>query len=221
MTCHNTLTARLWCMLYQNTGIKPTGRPTKCSHYAPVWADDPWALDGKEPSDNKYSQNPGYNLWITPQLKKVAADIANSLWVGQTNLKRNNEVRNLGVVMDTSLSWQSHMQRSSSRMNSALIHLTRIKHLILRSDLRHAIQALALNHRHYCTLVWSTAGTSATASIRRSLRMAERLACSQFKDLGLMCRETMKVLHNRVTQKRSSYYINNCLLLNPPPRVEQ
>jgi len=86
--------------------------------------------------------------------------------------------------MDTGLSWQSHIKPSSSWMNSALIQLARIKHLILRSDLRHAIQARALNHLHYCTLVWSTAGTSATAPIRRSLQMAECLACFQFKDLN-------------------------------------
>jgi len=128
-----------------------------------------------------------------------------------------NEVGNL--VMDTSLSWQSHIKRSSSRMNSALIQLARIKHLILRSDLRHAIQALALNHLHYCTLVWSTAGTSATAPIRRSLRMAERLTCSQFKDLNLLCREKIKVLRSRITQKLSSHYVNNCLLLNPKGRA--
>jgi len=49
--------------------------------------------------------------------------------------------------------------------------------------------------------------------------MAERLVCSQSQDLGLMCREKRKVLHNRVTEKRSSYYINNCLLLNPKGRA--
>jgi len=121
------------------------------------------------------------------------------------------------VVMDTSLSWQRHINRSSSRMNSALIQLAHTKHLILRSDLRNAVQALALNHLHYCTLVWSTAGTSATAPIRSSLRMAECLACYQFKDFRLMCRKKMKVLRNRITQKRSSY--NNCLLLNPKGRA--
>jgi len=112
-----------------------------------------------------------------------------------------------------------HRSRASSRMNSALIQLARIKHLILRSDLRHTIQALLLNHLHYCTLVRSVAGTSATAPNRRSLRMTERPACSQFKDLNLMCRDKMKVLHNQIMQKRYSYYINNCLLLSPKCRA--
>jgi len=156
-----------------------------------------------------------------PQLKKGAADIANSLRIGQTNLKQINEIRNLGVVMDTSLSWQSQIKRSSSRMNSAPIQLARIKHLILRSGLRHAIQALAFNHLHYYTIVWNTAGTSATAPVRSSHRMAERLARSQFKDLNLLCREKIKVLRSRITQKRSSHYINNCLLLNPKGRAKK
>jgi len=89
----------------------------------------------------------------------------------------------------------------------------------VRSDLRHAIQALALNHLHYCTLVWSAAGTSATAPMPRARRMTERLACSQFHDLGMMCKEKMKVLRNRITHKWSSYYNNNCLLLNPKARA--
>jgi len=117
--------------------------------------------------------------------------------------------------MDTNLSWQSHIRGSSSRMNSALIQLTRIKHLILRSDLRGAIHALPLNHLHYCTRVWSTAGTSATAPIQRSLWMAERLACSQFKDLNLLCREKI----SQIRLKKSSHYINNCRLLNPKGRA--
>jgi len=102
-------------------------------------------------------------------------------------------------------------------MNSALIQFTRTKHLILRSDLRHAIQTLALNHLHYCTQVWSTAGMSSTAPIRRSLRMAERLACSQLNDLNLLLREKIKVLRSRITQERSSHHINNCLLFKIYP----
>ena len=134
------------------------------------------------------------------QLKKIAADIPSSLRIGQTNLKQINEVKKSeGGDGHQPIMAEPH-KRSSSRMNSALIQLARIEHLISRSDLRHAIQALALDHLH-CTLVWSTAGTSATAPIRRFFRMAERLACSQFKGLRLMCREKMKVLRNPETRK--------------------
>jgi len=51
--------------------------------------------------------------------------------------------------------------------------------------------------------------------------MAQHLSCSQFKDLGLMCREKIKGIRNRIMQKRSSYYINNCLLLKALTRTNR
>jgi len=64
-----------------------------------------------------------------------------------------------------------------------------------------------------------TVHSHSTAALQRSLKMAEHLSCSQFKDLGLMCREKIEGLPKRIMQKRSSYYINNCLLLNPKGRA--
>jgi len=54
-----------------------------------------------------------------------------------------------------------------------------------------------------------------TATTRTSPRIAQLLPCSQFKDLGLMCRDKIKGLRNRMMQKGLRYYINDCLSLNP------
>ena len=45
--------------------------------------------------------------------------------------------------------------------------------------------------------------------------MAELPCCSQFNDLGVMWRDKIKGLRNGIVQKRSRFYINNCLQLNP------
>jgi len=58
-----------------------------------------------------------------------------------------------------------------------------------------------------------------TAPIQRSLRRAQHLSGSQFKDMGLMCWEDLKGLCDRIMQKGLNYYINNCLLLNPKGRA--
>jgi len=58
-----------------------------------------------------------------------------------------------------------------------------------------------------------------TAPISRSPRMVQLLSCSQFKDLGLMCRDKIKGLRNRIMPKRLRYYINNCLLSNQEGRA--
>ena len=60
-----------------------------------------------------------------------------------------------------------------------------------------------------------TVHSHSTAPIRRSPRMAQLLSCSQFKDLGVMWRDKIKGLRNGIVQKRSRFYINNCLQLNP------
>jgi len=64
-----------------------------------------------------------------------------------------------------------------------------------------------------------TVHSHSTAPIRRSPRIAELLSCSQFKDLGLIWRDKIKGLRNRIMQKRLRYYINNCLLSNPKGRA--
>jgi len=70
--------------------------------------------------------------------------------------------------------------------------------------------------------VWEsqvTVHSHSTVHIQRSLWMAEYLSCSQFKDSGLMCREKINGLRNRIMEKRLRYYINNCVLLIPKGRA--
>jgi len=43
-----------------------------------------------------------------------------------------------------------------------------------------------------------TVHSHSTAPIRRSLRMDQHLSCSQFKGLGVMCREEIKGLRNKI-----------------------
>jgi len=64
-----------------------------------------------------------------------------------------------------------------------------------------------------------TVHSHSTAPIRRSPRMAQLLSCTQFKDLGLMCRDKIKGLRYRIMPKRLRYYINNCLLSNQKGRA--
>jgi len=97
-----------------------------------MYADDTQLDDQQSAATTLQSDLMGLELWMVKnhqtintaktqvitfgsrsQVKKVAADIANSLRIGQTTLKRINEVKNLGVGMDTSLSWQSHIKPSS------------------------------------------------------------------------------------------------------------
>jgi len=64
-----------------------------------------------------------------------------------------------------------------------------------------------------------TVSSHSTTPLRRSLRMAHHISCFQFKDLGLKCRENINGLPNRIMQKWSRYYINNCLLFTPKGRA--
>ena len=167
---------------------------------------------------NKLTINAAKTQVITfgshPLLKKIERDMANDLRIGGTTPEQLPAVTNLGVHMDTSLTWQAHINELCAKMNASLIQLARAKHLIPKADLITAIQTIALSHIHYCTTVWSTAGKSAIAPINRSIRMAERIANTTFPAYSALAEDKLRALRTTIDSRVSSEYINTCLLIN-------
>lgn len=97
-----------------------------------------------------------------------------------------------------------------TKIYAALIQLARAKHLIPKEDLTKTIQAIALNHLHYCANVWTTAGSTATGLIFISIRMSEKIAGEDFYEYNFatLAKNKLQTIHNKIDHKSSSVYIN-------------
>ena len=63
-------------------------------------------------------------------------------------------VKYLGVKIDGKLSWKSHVDYLSVKLNRAYALLFQIKNLVISSILRTIYFAIFESHLNYCSLVW-------------------------------------------------------------------
>ena len=70
------------------------------------------------------------------------------------SIKRVNEAKSLGLLIDEHLSWTKHIDEKSKTISSAVGALKRIRPFISESSALQIHQALILPHFDYCSSVW-------------------------------------------------------------------
>ena len=71
------------------------------------------------------------------------------------NLVPITEVKDLGIYLDSSLSYNKHIQALSSSCVSKLAQMNRVKHLFDQKTLAMIIDTLIMSKINYCSSVWS------------------------------------------------------------------
>ena len=66
------------------------------------------------------------------------------------SLKPNNQVRNLGVILDSDLNFKSHIKSLTSAAFYHLKNTARIKGIVSKLDLERLIHAFVLSRLGYC-----------------------------------------------------------------------
>ena len=96
-------------------------------------------------------------------------------------LESKDEVKNLGVVMDKNLSWESHVKRVSDRCFGILIGLANAKHVLPREVLPRLIDSLVVSHVRYCAQVYGSAGCTAVGKFQKVFNFAARIVSNRTK----------------------------------------
>ena len=65
-------------------------------------------------------------------------------------------VKDLGVHMDATMSFDEHITSITSSCLSSLSQINRVKHLLDRNTLLNVINALVFSKLYYCSSVWSS-----------------------------------------------------------------
>lgn len=101
-------------------------------------------------------------------------------FMGQT-VSSSDTTKNLGLIMDSELSWQSHITHITNRCFGILIGLMHARHLVPVSVLPRVVDALVLSHVRYCSAVYGSANRTQLMRLNRIFKFAARVISGRRK----------------------------------------
>ena len=96
-------------------------------------------------------------------------------------LQCSSSVKNLGVIMDQTLSWELHVTRVTNRCIGILIALSHVKHILPPDVLPRLIDALVFSHIRYCVQVYGSANLTVIAKVQKVFNLAARVLSGRRK----------------------------------------
>ena len=125
-------------------------------------------------SANKLSLNVGKTNYIVFKRGVVSNNVPFDLSVDGKVLKRVDYTTFLGVIIDSALTWNNHVNLVSSKVSRSVGILSKLKHSLPRQVLRSLYFTLIHPHLTYCLTVWS--GTT-SSNIKKLLTLQKRAIC--------------------------------------------
>ena len=92
-----------------------------------------------------------------------------------TNLVPCNEVKNLGIIFDKNLTWDSHVGAVSRRCTGTLLGLSHVRHLVPHGVITSLVTALVLSQVRYCISVYGNGSKKNMAKIQKVLNFAAKV----------------------------------------------
>ena len=74
--------------------------------------------------------------------------------MGNTKLKKVDNVKFLGVVIDDELNWEAQIKHLQTKLCAALVVIKRIKAFIPKSEYMNIFNSLFISHISYCISAW-------------------------------------------------------------------
>ena len=96
-------------------------------------------------------------------------------------VRESPTVRNLGVLFDKNLSWDSHVSALVKKCNGILIGLTHVRHQIPSSLLPVIVDALVLSHVRYCLSVFGNGSEKNMQRLQKILNFGLRAVSGRRK----------------------------------------
>jgi len=89
--------------------------------------------------------------------------------------------RDLGVVMDSTLTFDEHVTQTASKCIASLCQINRAKHVFDRKTLITIIKALVFSRLFYCSSVWGGTSKKNLTKLQNVLNFAARIVTSTRK----------------------------------------
>ena len=132
--------------------------------------------------DNQLLINPDKAKLLVCGSKQMAAKIDNiQLSLLGKQLTPVKAARDLGVILDTSLTFNDHVTTTVASCMSQLGQINSIKHCFDKRTLILIINALVFTKLYYCSSVWSNTSQSNIAKLHAAYNFACRIVCGAQK----------------------------------------
>jgi len=95
--------------------------------------------------------------------------------IDESSVHASNKVKILGVIVDSSLSWDAHVTQVVQKCNGILVSLFRFRHYFSVEVRQILIQAYVFPHITYCLCVWGGTGKGQLHRIQKVLNFAARI----------------------------------------------
>ena len=96
-------------------------------------------------------------------------------------LVSTDQVKNLGVVMDSTLSWNQHIRMLTNRCFGLLVGLSHAKHVLPVRLLPRLIDSIVLSQLRYCVQVYGSGNSENLGLIQKVLNFAARIISNRRK----------------------------------------
>ena len=115
-------------------------------------------------------------MYIAPKSKSSSAsDTLPHLQLDSEILQVSSCEKLLGINIDNSLSWHTHVSNTLKRCNSYLYLLSRIKHFLSIETRKLFYNAYIMPHLDYCCVVWGNCNQSLLDKVVRFQKQAARV----------------------------------------------
>ena len=93
----------------------------------------------------------------------------------------SKNIKNLGVIMDSTLSWKPHAKHVTNRCFGVLIGILHAKHSLPASVLPRVVDSLVISHIRYCIEVFGSSGKTVVQEFQKVLNFAARVISGRRK----------------------------------------
>lgn len=159
----------------------------------------------------------------------LSRDPALNLCINKEQIEQVKEVKLLGVIIDSRLSWSKQIDHMVKKMSSGLALLRHGGQFLTQELRKRIVCSLVLAQMEYCTIVWSNANKDHLAKLQRVQNKAARLVlkCSYSTNITYMhsvlqwlrveerlhvslLTSTWAVLHNKMPLNRYNLLCKSC-----------
>ena len=93
-----------------------------------------------------------------------------------TTIKPSSCVKNLGVHFDKYMTFETHINKISTKVTGTLLDINRVKHCFDKESRIILIQSLVLSVLNHCNIIWGTTNTTLLTKIQKLQNFAIKVA---------------------------------------------
>ena len=104
---------------------------------------------------------------IASRNKINSLTIEPNVMIGNSHINRVHDCKTLGVYIDESLTWQSHINEIAKKISSGIGAIKRLRDYVNRDTLVSVYNALVQPHFDYCCEVWDSLGAGLSLRLQK------------------------------------------------------